>query len=51
MRCPLYNNLNRGGFLMWYRPDYHVAIEGRNDLYGDELDRTFFLNSQNSDTS
>jgi hypothetical protein len=32
-------------------PDYHVAIEGRNDLYGDELDRTFFLNSQNSDTS
>jgi hypothetical protein len=49
--CPLYNNLNWGGFLMWYMPDYCVAIKGRNDLYGDELDRTFFLNSQNSDTS
>jgi len=47
---PLYNNLNWGGFLMWYMPDYPVAIDGRNDLYGDELDRLFF-NSQNADTS
>jgi type II secretory pathway pseudopilin PulG len=47
---PLYNNLNWGGFLMWYMPDYPVAIDGRNDLYGDDLDRLFF-NSQNADTS
>ena len=39
---PLYNNLNWGGFLMWYMPDYPVAIDGRNDLYGDDLDRLFF---------
>jgi len=39
---PLYNNLNWGGFLMWYMPDYPVAIDGRNDLYGDELDEIFY---------
>jgi hypothetical protein len=39
---PLYNNLNWGGFLMWYMPDYPVAIDGRNDLYGDDLDKIFF---------
>ena len=39
---PLYNNLNWGGFLMWYMPDYPVAIDGRNDLYGDELDQLFY---------
>jgi hypothetical protein len=43
---PLYNNLNWGGFLMWYMPDNPVAIDGRNDLYGDTLDELFF-NSQN----
>ena len=44
---PLYNNLNWGGFLMWYMPDYPVAIDGRNDLYGDELDMIFY----NSETA
>ena len=39
---PIYNNLNWGGFLMWYMPDYPVAIDGRNDLYGDDLDRLFY---------
>ncbi len=39
---PLYNNLGWGGFLMWYMPDYPVAIDGRNDLYGDELDELFY---------
>jgi len=39
---PLYNNLNWGGFLMWYMPEYPVAIDGRNDLYGDELDKMFY---------
>jgi hypothetical protein len=35
---PLYNHLDWGGFLIWYLPQYPVAIDGRNDLYGDELD-------------
>lgn len=47
---PLYNNLNWGGFLMWYMPQYPVAIDGRNDLYGDQFDKIFF-NSQNGEKS
>jgi hypothetical protein len=39
---PLYNTFDWGGFLMWYMPQYPVAIDGRNDLYGDELDERFF---------
>jgi hypothetical protein len=39
---PLYNNLGWGGFLMWYMPDYPVAVDGRNDLYGDTLDELFY---------
>jgi hypothetical protein len=38
---PLYNTLDWGGFLTWYMPDYPVAIDGRTDLYGDELDEQF----------
>jgi hypothetical protein len=34
---PLYNTFDWGGFLIWYMPDYPVAIDGRTDLYGDEL--------------
>lgn len=47
---PLYNALNWGGFLMWYMPECPVAVDGRNDLYGDELDKLFF-NSQNAEAS
>lgn len=39
---PLYNNLDWGGFLIWYMPQFPVAIDGRNDLYGDALDRIFY---------
>jgi len=39
---PLYNNLTWGGFLMWYLPELPVAIDGRNDLYGDALDKLFY---------
>jgi len=39
---PLYNNLTWGGFLMWYLPELPVAIDGRNDLYGDVLDKLFY---------
>lgn len=45
---PLYNNLGWGGFLMWYMPDFPVAVDGRNDLYGDQLDQLFYA-SQNGD--
>ena len=38
---PLYNNLNWGGFLMWFLPELPVSIDGRNDLYGDKLDELF----------
>jgi hypothetical protein len=47
---PLYNNLGWGGFLMWYMPDYPVAVDGRNDLYGDELDQLFYA-SQSAENS
>lgn len=39
---PLGNNLNWGGFLMWYLPELPVSIDGRNDRYGDELDELFY---------
>ncbi len=39
---PLYNTLDWGGFLIWYMPNYPVAIDGRTDLYGDEIDERFF---------
>jgi len=35
---PLYNNFDWGGFLTWYLPEYPVVIDGRTDLYGEELD-------------
>jgi hypothetical protein len=47
---PLYNALNWGGFLMWYMPEFPVAIDGRNDLYGDDLDKLFY-NSQSAEKS
>jgi hypothetical protein len=39
---PLYNTFDWGGFLMWYMPQYPVAIDGRNDLYGDQIDERFY---------
>jgi len=43
---PLYNDLDWGGFLIWYLPQYPVAIDGRNDLYGDELDQLTYNSTQ-----
>ena len=43
---PLYNTFDWGGFLTWYMPDYPVAIDGRTDLYGDEMDIRFFQTQQ-----
>ncbi len=39
---PLYNSFDWGGFLIWYMPQYPVAIDGRTDVYGDELVDLFY---------
>lgn len=33
----LFNAYNWGGYLMWALPEYPVFVDGRTDLYGDEL--------------
>jgi len=39
---PLFNTYSWGGFLIWYLPEYPVAIDGRLDLYGDEINDRYF---------
>lgn len=39
---PLFNAYSWGGFLTWYMPDYPVAVDGRVDLYGDEILSHYF---------
>lgn len=34
---PMFNSYNLGGYLLWTLPEYPVFIDGRADLYGDEL--------------
>ena len=38
----LYNTFDWGGFLTWYMPQYPVSIDGRTDLYGDEMETVAF---------
>lgn len=33
----LFNSYNWGGYLLWHLPDYPVFIDGRTDLYNDEI--------------
>ncbi len=40
---PLYNTLDWGGYLIWKMPERPVSIDGRTDLYGDQLEELFFL--------
>lgn len=47
---PLYNAFDWGGFLIWYTPDYPVAIDGRTDLYGDDLDARFLETGSGEDS-
>jgi hypothetical protein len=47
---PLYNTFDWGGFISWYMPEYPVSIDGRTDLYGDDIDSRFIL-TQNGDAS
>ena len=39
---PLYNSFDWGGFLIFYMPQYPVAIDGRGDLYGDDRFAQFY---------
>jgi len=47
---PLYNDLRWGGFLTWYLPQYPVAIDGRTNLYGDDLLLLLYKSSQGDDS-
>jgi hypothetical protein len=38
---PLYNTFRWGDFLIWYLPEYPVAIDGRSDLYGEQAVELF----------
>jgi hypothetical protein len=42
---PLYNNLDWGGFLIWYLPQFPVAIDGRTNLYGDQMNLLMYKSS------
>jgi hypothetical protein len=33
----LFNHYNWGGYLLWALPEYSVFVDGRTDLYGDEV--------------
>ncbi len=33
----LFNDYNWGGYLLWAAPDYPVFVDGRTDLYGDDI--------------
>ncbi len=39
---PLFNAYSWGGFLIWYLPEYPVAMDGRLNLYGDESSERYF---------
>ncbi len=38
---PLFNSYNWGGYLIWAAPEYPVYVDGRTDLYNDELLRRY----------
>jgi hypothetical protein len=43
---PLYNTLDWGDYLILFLPDYPVAVDGRTDLYGDEMMEQFALTAR-----
>lgn len=44
--APLFNAYSWGGFLTWYLPEYPVVIDGRVDLYRDEVNLPYFKLTQ-----
>jgi hypothetical protein len=47
---PIYNTFSWGGYIAWAMPEYPVAIDGRTDLYGDDIDYRFIA-TQRGDVS
>lgn len=45
----LFNSYNWGGYLLWSMPEYPVFVDGRTDLYGDELIRDWIQVVQGED--
>lgn len=43
---PLYNSFDWGGFLIFYMPEYPVSIDGRTDLYGDDVDERYWATQE-----
>jgi hypothetical protein len=39
---PIYNEMTWGGFLVWYLPDYPVAIDDRYELYGETKTKLYY---------
>jgi hypothetical protein len=39
---PIYNEMEWGGFLAWYLPEYPVAIDNRYELYGETITERFY---------
>ncbi|MGA7558512.1 MAG: hypothetical protein WBP73_11205 [Terriglobales bacterium] len=39
---PIYNEMAWGGFLVWYLPEYPVAIDDRYELYGETKTRRYY---------
>jgi len=40
--APLFNTQNWGSFLVWYLPEYPVAIDARTGLYPDDVETDYF---------
>ncbi len=45
----LFNSYNWGGYLLWYLPEYPVFVDGRTDLYDDEILEQWFQVAQLKD--
>jgi len=39
---PLFNSYEWGGFLIWYLPEYPVAMDDRLGLYGEQITKQYF---------
>jgi hypothetical protein len=46
---PMFNSYNWGGYLMFAVPEYPVFVDGRTDLYGDELLTTYLNTARGGD--
>jgi hypothetical protein len=46
---PMFNSYNWGGYLMFAVPQYPVFVDGRTDLYGDEILNTYLKTARGDD--